>query len=1282
MATLVLRTAGAAIGGALGGPVGAIIGQAAGSIAGSFIDQALFGGGNENVRHGPRLETTRILTAREGQAIPRVYGRARVSGEVIWATRFEEETVTQSTSAGGKGGGGGGQKTTTITYSYYANFAIALCEGPIGSIGRIWVDGKELDRDSLIVRIHRGFPNQLADPLIATKQGAGNTPHYTNTAYLVFERMPLENYGNRIPQVAVEVTRPISKASQWIRAVNMIPGATEFGYDPYPVSERVGTTAARKLNRHQTSTSSDFLTSFIDLISTCPRLEQVSLVVAWFGDDLRVGNCRVEPRVEVNSRTIIEGVSWSVAGTTRAQTRLVSRTSRGPAYGGTPSDTSVIRAVRTIRNSGRRVCINPFLMMDVPAGNGLPDPYGRAEQPVYPWRGRMTCYPAEGKPGSVNGTATAAAQVANFMNGSAGAKSYRNMILHYARLAVAAGGVDVFIIGSELRGLTRIRAQNDTFPFVDELKSLAAEVRAIVGSSTKITYGADWSEYFGYQPADGSNDVFYNLDPLWADANVNAVGIDNYMPVSDWRSGGAPDGVGRFSTDPEMLAANVARGEGYDWYYANETDRAAGNRTPITDASGKSWIYRYKDLKSWWGNPHYDRRGGVELGTASPWVPESKPIYFTEVGCPAVHNGLAQPNVFVDAKSSESAYPYFSSGGRDDQALLSGVQAQLIHWDDEVPGYDPANNPVSSTYGAPMVEAGQTQVWAWDARPFPAFPNRTDAWSDGPNWVTGHWLNGRLGAAPVADLIEELARSAGVDTIDTSGVYGVIDGYVLAEIASPRAALEGLMSLYRVTVHEDRGVLFFRSPGLEIPSIFDTDKRAYLDGQPSISLSREHSTELPRRATLLHMDSEAGYRDTDTASQREAEKGMGELTLTQPIAVSRAVVQPVVDDYLADLWVAREGVSFAIAPSELELSVGDQVSFDADPNAKSWIVTEIEDGDVRQVRAVLHVSGETVTAALAGAEDPQTPPPDIGIPEATLLNLPILAGTSGETNRVAVAADPWPGPSAVYVSETSANHRYVQLVETSAVLGTLLTPLTASDIVSRVDLHGTVDVELAAGRLQSVDEAALLGGANAFAVASANGEWEVFQAMQADLIAANTYRLSGLVRGQLGSEPEAEAGAQIGARIVLLDRSVVELEGAEVLAGLARNWLIGPTRDTLGSFTYTRLDYAPGLRGYRPYRPTGLAAEQMASGNLSISWIRRDRLAGEGWDATDIVMSEASEFYRVEVLASGALLHSQDVASAQLTVPQSALGGQQPDEIRVAQVSDRFGPGPVATLDI
>ena len=145
--------------------------------------------------------------------------------------------------------------------------------------------------------------------------------------------------------------------------------------------------------------------------------------------------------------------------------------------------------------------------------------------------------------------------------------------------------------------------------------------------------------------------------------------------------------------DPDYLKANIAGGEYFDWHYASLADRQSQMRTPITDgAHGKPWVYRPKDLVSWWSEPHYDRPGGVESATPTAWLPQSKPIRFTELGCPAVDKGANQPNVFYDPKSSESALPYYSSGRRDDLMLHRFLEAVLGYWSETG-----AHNPISTT---------------------------------------------------------------------------------------------------------------------------------------------------------------------------------------------------------------------------------------------------------------------------------------------------------------------------------------------------------------------------------------------------------------------------------------------------------------------------------------------------------------------------------------------------------------------------------------------------------
>ncbi|MBD3788633.1 MAG: glycoside hydrolase TIM-barrel-like domain-containing protein, partial [Sphingomonadales bacterium] len=411
---------------------------------------------------------------------------------------------------------------------------------------------------------------------------------------------------------------------------------------------------------------------------------------------------------------------------------------------------------------------------DVPPGNTLPNPYSdnaaETGQPTFPWRGRITCSPAAGFAGTVDKTTTAASQVAALFGaatpasfsvsgqsvswtGTPGDWGLRRMVLHYAHLCAAAGGVDAFLIGTEMPGLTTIRSGASTYPAVQAYRDLLADVRSILGSGTRIGYAADWSEYFGHQPGDGSGDVFFHLDPLWADPEIDFVGIDNYMPLSDWRDGfehaDAQEGWPAIY-DRAYLQGNIAGGEGFDWFYASPADRSAQVRTPITDGAGKPWVFRYKDLRAWWSNAHYDRPGGVESGTPTAWAPQSKPIWFTELGCPAIDRGTNQPNVFFDPKSSESFTPHFSRGWRDDAIQRAYLEATYLWWGEA------ANNPVSSVYGGRMVHVPECAAWTWDARPYPFFPALTDVWTDGANWRLGHWLTGRLGAVSLAALVRHL----------------------------------------------------------------------------------------------------------------------------------------------------------------------------------------------------------------------------------------------------------------------------------------------------------------------------------------------------------------------------------------------------------------------------------------------------------------------------------------------------------------------------------------------
>ncbi len=974
MASILLASAGAAIGGSIGGAIlgvsAATIGGAIGSFAGSMIDSWIVSSLAPGQRiEGQRLDDLTLTTSTEGAIIPRIYGRMRIGGNIIWATDFTE-TVNTTTQGGGKGGG---PKVTTTAYLYSASFAVALCEGPISGIGRIWADGKPLDLSNVTWRLYAGDETQQPDPFVETKMGVGNAPAYRGTAYVMFEELPLEQFGNRIPQLSFEVFRPVIEpdtAEGMIRSVTLIPGTGEFVYATEPVSRGSGGNTASE-NVHTTNAVPDIVAALDQLQAAAPNIESISLVVSWFGTDLRAGNCQIVPGVE-NTTKATTPKSWAVNGVTRTAAHVISLDATGrTAFGGTPADFAVVQAIQELKARGLRVTFYPFLLMDIPVGNTLPDPYSdnaaTVGQSTYPWRGRITCSPAAGYAGTVDKTAAAATQVSAFM-GNAQASDfsvsgetvswtggpdwgYRRMILHYAHLCAAAGGVDTFLIGSELRGLTTIRDGATTYPVVTALKQLVADVANIPGASTAISYAADWSEYFGHQPQDGSGDLFYHLDPLWSDPNVHFIGIDNYLPLSDWRDGfdhaDAQAGWGSIR-DLDYLRSNIEGGEGFDWFYASDADRIAQIRTPITDgAYNKPWVFRPKDMRAWWGNAHYDRPGGVESVTPTGWISQSKPIRFTELGCPAIDRGTNQPNVFYDPKSAESALPYFSRGWQDEAIQRRYIEAMLGYWG------DPANNPSSSVYTAPMIDMGEAAVWTWDARPYPDFPARDDVWADAPNWRLGHWLNGRLGAVGLGALVRELCRRAGLDDvlIDVSALSDTVPGFVISALESPRASISTLARHFGFDAVESGGVIQFVTRGQRANATIKPDDLVVASGDV-MELTRGQETELPQALKWQLVRPDEEYDAATVEARRVTVEAARVTSESFPLAVSLEEADRRCRRALMEAWIGRETLTAKFPPSNLSLDPGDVVSLANDGRLIDYRITRIGDAGARAIEAI------------------------------------------------------------------------------------------------------------------------------------------------------------------------------------------------------------------------------------------------------------------------------------------------------------------------------------------
>ncbi len=861
----------------------------------------------------------------------------------------------------------------------------------------------------------------------------------------------------------------------------------------------------------------------------------------------------------------------------------------------------------------------------------------------------------------------------------------RRMVLHYAHLAVAAGGVDGILIGTELRGLTQVRSAPGTYPFVAALTALAADVKAVVGPATKVTYAADWSEYFGHQPTDGSGDIHFHLDPLWASPAIDAVAIDCYWPLADWRDGDHLDraaGV-RSVYDVDYLKANLFAGEGYDWFYASAGARAAQIRTPIADGgSGKPWVFRYKDVRSWWSNSHFDRPGGVESATPTGWMPQSKPIWLTEIGCPAVDKGANQPNVFVDPKSSESFVPYHSSGERDDLMQRRYLQAMLEAFDPAHPGYVDGANPVSAVYGGRMLDVDHIYVYAWDARPYPAFPVNDLVWSDGANWRLGHWINGRVTGQELGAVIAALLEGYGFYDFDVDALDGLVFGLVIDRPMSAREALQPLELAYFLDAVDAGGATRFAHRGVEPPRVLLglDDLVETKPGSDLVRLTRSQETDLPAAARVSFSALESDYRQA-VAQSRRLVGASGRIADAQlALVMDAGQAARTADTWLFETWAARERARFVLPPSALALQPGDLVALDHAGRSRLLRITEVGDHGAREIDAI--GIDPSVYSGGAGVVRPETPKGGgtIGPVLGVFLDLPLLTGgEDAEDGYVVAVREPWPsGGAAFYRSPVEAGFTLGAVTTRKGITGILLTEVPTG-VEGRFDYATRLIVRLDAGMLTSTLPLNLLAGANAAAIEGIDGEWEVLQFETATLVAPGTYELSKLLRGQAGSERAMQLPIAAGARFVLLDGALTPVPLTASDIGLPLVWRYGPAARALGDASYQTEVHAFRGVGLRPLSPVHLRGRRV-DGDIAITWIRRTRVGGDSWTSVEVPLAEDTERYEVDVLSGAVVVRTitTSVPSAIYSAAEQTIDFGSPQAvvaIRVHQISTAWGRG-------
>ncbi len=468
-----------------------------------------------------------------------------------------------------------------------------------------------------------------------------------------------------------------------IQAITLEFGMGEYLYEIKPILYNDNVAA----NIHNDKKIPDVLLSLEQLKEVMPNLRYIAIRICWFATSVDAGIARIIPKIE-NKKNPLD---WKVSDYTRENAEEVLRFSDGKiTYGGTPTDGSIVELCEFLKNKNYKITLTPLIMVD---DNSLKKP----------WHGDI-------KPSNKDRTTD---EINHFFKGDRG---YNKFIIHYANLEhngiKLKNLIDSFVIGHELKGLTSasVTVSEDPkmlrFPGVEQLKKLAAEVKQIVGQEVKLTYSANWGDEY-HHTAEG----FYNLDSLWSDSNIDAVGISAYFPLSDL-------------PQDQITFAKIARGffsgEGYDYY------KSGNNKVEFEE---ETWAW--KNFAYWWDSTHYNPNGST-----TEWSPKLKPIWFTEYGFASVDGTTKAPHQEGTENSNIAA-----------QSLAIAATEYFLEKINKLPNYP---NLIPRHY-----------LKGWDARPYPDFPNKCNVWFDCNKWSFSHMVNGKIGKVMVeTEVIGEIDDQA------------------------------------------------------------------------------------------------------------------------------------------------------------------------------------------------------------------------------------------------------------------------------------------------------------------------------------------------------------------------------------------------------------------------------------------------------------------------------------------------------------------------------------------
>lgn len=620
---------------------------------------------------------------------------------------------------------------------------------------------------------------------------------------------------------------------------------------------------------------------------------------------------------------------------------------------------------------------------------------------------------------------------------------------------------------------------------------------------------------------------------------------------------------------------------------------------------------------------------------------------------------------------------YNSTGDSEtvDNSVAWASKYIRIHYGDPTQGLDPLEQ---SVLGAKAIAYRHRARITFELLPLEEFGNRFPQ-------VSAE-LQGTADNPLLSDIVKDICKKTGLSDsqVDTTELADqTVSGYTIFQADTARQALGTLGQAYFFDCVESGNKLRFQK--ITRPTVAATitknDLASYEFGQSRPDNFKEILTqplELPTQVNVTFFDYNANHAEAVMRSPKIKSDNNNDENVTLPLALNSDEAKKIADRLLYLSWLRRRKFSFTLPPRFGYLEPGDVVATPFHEQIEKVQLTKVNHGANRLIECEAFLYDGAVISTTQ-SNPPDDPPDDPvtapGQTQLKILDIPLVNDTDTD-NGLYVSANQ---PASLFVSRNGgSSYEYADDLDLPSTYGSCNSVLGNWSNDS-LDITNTIGVVLSHGELESISLTDLNNGANTARVGN-----EIIRFQTATLTGTNTYTLSNLLRGRRGTEAFIATHAS-NEPFTLLSDYITRINGnvTDIGKTLYFKAITGDqSLDEVAAVTHTVVG-----NSLKPYSPINLAASKDAAGNITLSWTRRDRKAGDRTDYANFPLSEVSEKYEIDILNGATIVRTLTSTSPSFVYGASEqladFGALQSFiTFRIHQISAVFGRGTGRTATI